>query len=133
MKKFICLLFIILSIISCSKDEQYGDDGVFHRTYRYQIVNNTNKDIDFIAFYSYKDKSRLSDSDKELMTSVLKIGETTKEFKTKYSFVNFNFLYYIDSWVSESPILKPGEFPSKNTFYELKKDELNIIEIKSVY
>jgi len=133
MKKYLFLILFIVIFASCSKNEEYGDDGVVYRTYRYQIINKTNKDINMITFYSYKEKSKSSDSDKETLTSDLKIGEITKEYKTKYPYVNFDFLYYLDSWVSESPILRPGEFPSKTTFYELKKDELNVIEIKSVY
>lgn len=133
MKKIIYLLLVLPLLISCSKNEQYGDDGIVYRTYRYQIINKTNSDINMITFYSYKEKSKSSDYDKETLTSDLKIGEITKEYKTKYPYVNFDFLYYLDSWVSESPILRPGEFPSKTTFYELKKDELNVIEIKSVY
>lgn len=133
MKKILLLLLILPFVASCGGDKEDDDSNYVNRTYRYQIINKTDKDINLITFYSYKEKSKSSDSDNEIITNDLKIGESTKEYKTKYAYVNFDFLYYLDSWLSESPILRPGEFPSKNTFYELKKDELNIIEIKSVY
>lgn len=132
MKQLLYILFAVTLFTACSSDDDNNDTDSY-KPYRYQIVNKSEKDLNSITFYSYKEKSKSSDSDTELITTDLKIGEITKEYKTKYPYVNFEFLYYLDSWISESPILRHGEFPSKGTFFELEKDKLNIIEIKSVY
>ncbi|TFD96660.1 hypothetical protein E2605_07525 [Dysgonomonas capnocytophagoides] len=131
MKQLLYILLAVTLFTACSSDDDNDIDN--YTTYRYQIVNKSEKDINSITFYSYKEKSKSNDSDAELITNDLKIGESTKEYKTKYPYVSFEFLYYLDSWISESPILRPGEFPAKGTFFELEKDKLNIIELKSVY
>lgn len=125
MKLFTHILLSLL-FFSCSSDKE--ESNIVYRTYRYQIINSTDKDINMISFYSYEKQSEASDSDRELINTGLKIGEQTKEYKTKYPYVNFEYLYYLNSWVSNEPILRNAIFPSKNVFYELKKTNLILLK-----
>lgn len=137
MKKLLTLILLATLFISCSSDDDLDNKNDYStREYRYQIINNLGKDIDIVIFRSYESKNKDSNYDDEIMTFDLPNGDSTIEYKTTYPYVNISFSYHDWNSTLNASNLRVihfplGYFPSKDGFFEMRKDELNIINITS--
>lgn len=127
MKKYLFLILFIVIFASCSKNEEYGDDGVVYRTIDYKIINKTDKKYS-IVFNSYKYKNDKEEMDFESLT--LNPNEESKQLKTKYKYANILCIYEKDLGDGMKPQSVSVFYPSRSTFYELKEGEVNIIELE---
>lgn len=128
-KLLLLLLFMSLYFTSCGGDdnEEYVPEP--NRNIEFRIINKTNHNFISVSISVYKYKNDKSEKDFIIHSGSLNSGEQITE-RTFYKYVNILCLYEKELGDGMKPQTIYNFYPTKSTFYELKENEINIIELE---
>lgn len=128
-KLLLLLLFMSLCFTSCGGDDEEDYVPEPNRNIEFKIINKTNHNFTSVSISVYKYKNDKSENDFIIHSGNLNSGEEITK-RTFYKYVNILCLYEKELGDGMKPQTIYNFYPTKSTFYELKENDINIIELK---